>query len=154
MVAETIWAISNRNLLQFFDRIEPERCHWVRYEDLVSKPAEIMHGICEFLGMPFHAEILQPYDGRRTRMIGGLGDPTILQHNGIEANLSEAWKKIKWPRRLDRSTQQLVTRLGYELPVPQAPLTADEQLLTNVDQLSDDQVLEMLRQLRAEEEGS
>lgn len=154
VVAETVWAISNRNLLQFFDRIDPERYHWIRYEDLVSRPAEVMRELCRFLDVPFHEGVLRPYDGRRERMIGGLGDPNILQHTGIDAQLSEAWKKINWPRLLDASTQQLVARLGYELPKGGSPVGATAELLANLGNLSDEEVREMLQQLRAEEEGN
>jgi phthiocerol/phenolphthiocerol synthesis type-I polyketide synthase E len=161
-VAETVWAISNRNLLTFLDQIEPERCCWVRYEDLVSQTPQVMEGVCRFLGIPFHESVLNPYDGRRERMMGGLGDPNILQHSGIEAELGKAWKNIHWPRRLDASTQQLAARLGYDLPEietaqigPGAFHAGDEErLLANLDQLSDEQVSAMLQNLWAQEEGN
>jgi len=113
-----------------------------------------MSSVCRFLDVPFHEAVLQPYDGSRARMSGGLGDPNILQHNRIESGLGEAWRKIKWPRRLDVATQQLAARLGYELPENRLPNTAEERVLANLDQLSAEQVREMLQDLLADEEGN
>jgi phthiocerol/phenolphthiocerol synthesis type-I polyketide synthase E len=152
VVAETVWALSNRNLLAFFDSIEPERCHRVRYEDLVRDPAGIMTGVCGFLGLPFDERVLLPYDGKRERMMGGLGDPNILQHQGIDKNLGEAWKRIQWPRRLDEGTRALAARLGYELGhEPSVDRARAEELAKNLDQLSDEQVASLLAQLSAEQ---
>jgi phthiocerol/phenolphthiocerol synthesis type-I polyketide synthase E len=151
VVAETVWAMANRNLLSFFDQIGHDRCHWVRYEDLVSQPEQVMSDLCRFLEIPFHPGVLQPYDGRRERMIGGLGDPNILQHNRIESKLGEAWQKIKWPRPLDASTQVLIKRLGYALPDPVPPI--ETTALPDVNQLTDDQVRAMLENLLSTSEG-
>ncbi|TSC32697.1 type I polyketide synthase [Corallococcus sp. Z5C101001] len=162
VVAETVWALSNRNLMNFFDGIGRERCHWVRYEDLVADPTKVMTGVCDFLGLPFDERMVQPYDGKKERMMGGLGDPNILQHQGIEKKLGESWKRIKWPRAFDASTHAVIERLGYSVegatPAP-APVAAQvatpatkekvtaaeaEKLLENMDQLSDEQVAELL----------
>ncbi|RYZ41729.1 MAG: acyltransferase domain-containing protein [Myxococcaceae bacterium] len=159
IVAETVWALSNRNLLNFFDGIGRERCHWVAYEDLVADPTKVMTGVCDFLGLPFDERMVQPYDGKKDRMMGGLGDPNILQHQGIEKKLGESWKRIKWPRAFDASTHAVIERLGYSVegatPAPTPALAAPEakkkltaaeaeKLLENMDQLSDEQVAELL----------
>jgi phthiocerol/phenolphthiocerol synthesis type-I polyketide synthase E len=158
-VAETVWAMPNQNLLDFYARIGSERVHWVRYEELVSDPERVMKGVSDFLELPYDAGMVQPYDGKRERMLGGLGDPNILQHTRIEGERSDSWKRIQWPRALDASTRALATRLGYELPeaapVPKkAPAAGGEaraeQLLENLDNLSDEQVAALL----AEMEGS
>ncbi|HSP77792.1 MAG TPA: sulfotransferase, partial [Myxococcaceae bacterium] len=165
IVAETVWALCNRNLLDFCDRIGPERCHRVRYEDLVADPAKVMQGLCTFLDLPFDERVLQPYDGKRERMIGGLGDPNILHHNRIDSGLGEAWKRIKWPRPLDAGTRAVAERLGYSLPEESTPAPGPdavkmpasteeaEKLLANLDQLPDDQVAELLAKLEAESGG-
>jgi acyl transferase domain-containing protein len=158
-VAETVWALPNRNLLAFFDRIGPERHHRVRYEDLVRDPAGVMKGVCDFLEVPYDPRVLEPYDGKRERMLGGLGDPNIMQHNRIEADLAEAWKKVRWPRPLDASTRELCARLGYEIADDPAPPPAArhddaaeaERLLTGLDQMSDEQVAALLAELSGQE---
>jgi phthiocerol/phenolphthiocerol synthesis type-I polyketide synthase E len=159
VVAETVWALSNRNLLNFFDGIGRERCHWVRYEDLVADPTKVMTGVAHFLGLEFDERMVQPYDGKKDRMMGGLGDPNILQHQGIEKKMGESWKRIKWPRAFDASTLAVVERLGYSVegatpaPAPavatpdakKKPTAAEAaKLLENMDQLSDEQVAELL----------
>ena len=151
VVAETVWALSNRNLLAFAAEVGPERWHGVRYEDLVSDPAGVMAGVCSFLGVGFHERVLAPYDGKRERMMGGLGDPNIMGHKGIDKSLGEAWKKIAWPRALDPTTALVAERLGYELPRRAAVGRARaEELLANLDQLSDEQVATLLAELAAE----
>ncbi|PTL75145.1 type I polyketide synthase [Vitiosangium sp. GDMCC 1.1324] len=163
VVAETVWALCNRNLLEFFSRVEKERVLWVQYEELVRDSRPVMTRVCDFLGIPFDERVLQPYDGKRERMMGGLGDPNILQHKGIEKGLGESWKKIKWPRPLDPTTLELVARLGYEVEqaapppakpaAPKAPSKEEaEKLLQNLDQLSDEQVAELLAILEADKE--
>jgi hypothetical protein len=151
VVAETVWALSNRNLLAFADEVGPARWHGVRYEDLVSDPAGVMAGVCGFLGIAFDERVLAPYDGKRERMMGGLGDPNIMGHKGIDKNLGEAWKKIDWPRPLDATTVTVAERLGYELPRRTVVGRARaEELLANIDQLSDEQVASLLAELAAE----
>jgi phthiocerol/phenolphthiocerol synthesis type-I polyketide synthase E len=96
-------------------------------------------------------------------MMGGLGDPNILQHKGIEKGLGESWKKIKWPRPLDDSTLELMSRLGYDVrqlapatgPASRkVPTKAEaEKLLENLEQLSDEQVAELLAILAKEKEN-
>ncbi len=162
IVAEVVWTLCNRNILDFFATVDPKRCHWVRYEELVRNPEQVMKGVCEFLGIPFDTQVLAPYDGRRERMLGGLGDPNIMRHTGIEANLGDAWKKIEWPRPLDPTTAEVCNRLGYEIatqsqPVSltKPPMTAEEaeRLLANMDQLSDEQVAELLAAMSTESDS-
>jgi hypothetical protein len=74
-----------------------------------------MKNICEFLGIPFEESIIDPYDGKR-RMIDGPGDPNIFQHDKIESNLGEVWKKISLPRPLSNETGELALELGYTMP--------------------------------------
>lgn len=116
VIAETVWAAANRNLLEFLEKIEPGRHILVRYEEMVRDPARIMRGLCEFLEVPLGEALLTPYDGRRERMTGGLGDPNIFQHSQVDGSLADTWKKIHLPRRLDPSTAEMARGFGYELP--------------------------------------
>lgn len=152
VVAEAVWAIANRNLLQFLARIEPERRHLVRYEEMVSNPAGVMTDLCRFLGVPFDEVVLNPYDNPRERMMGGIGDPNIFRHKNINSERGEAWKKIRLPRYLDESTKQVTRQLGYELPGDLEAPTFDDQSATeplSVDlrKLSDEEVDRMLNAL-------
>ena len=120
-LAELIWRDSNQNIIDFAENIDPDRYHLVYYEDLVSKPREVLSGICNFLEVPFDEAVLTPYQG--DRMTDGvnakamsLGDPNFLNHHTIDARLAETWKKIELPSHLGRYTQQLAKQLEYELP--------------------------------------
>ncbi len=120
-LAELIWRESNQNILNFAQDIDPERYHLVYYEDLVSKPQEVLTGICQFLEIPFDKALLTPYQG--DRMTDGvsdtamsLGDPNFLNHRKIDPQLGSTWKQIKLPSPLGTYSQQLAQQLNYELP--------------------------------------
>lgn len=159
IVAETIWATANRNLTTFLKGIDPARHRLVRYEDLVQSPEATMREVCELLSLPYDSALLTPYDGRRERMMGGIGDPNILTHTDIDPSLAETWREITLPRRLDPGTQLLAQQLGYELPhnytVPseewRVPVIEIEEETAvdeiNIDTLSDDEVAAMLSQM-------
>ena len=115
-VAEFIWKRFNENINRFLEQVDSERWKIVQYETLVNDPANAMAGICEFLEIPFDEAVLNPYDGRRERMISAFGDPNILEHTAIDPNLANIWQKIRLPRQLDNTTYDLASRLGYELP--------------------------------------
>lgn len=130
LVAEQVWIQTNRNLLDFLRQGRAERCHLVRYEDLVSQPQETANGICAFLGLPFDEAVLRPYEGKRmTDGVHGqslaIGDPNFLNHDRIEADLGDAWKKITLPRPLGPAAQHLAGAFQYELPGQTAPAPAD-----------------------------
>ena len=120
-LAELIWRDSNQNIIEFAENIDPDRYHLVYYEDLVSKPREVLSGICNFLEIPFDEAVLTPYQG--DRMTDGvnakamsLGDPNFLNHRSIDPRLAETWNKIELPANLGKYTQQLAKQLKYELP--------------------------------------
>ncbi|MGK7875070.1 MAG: hybrid fatty acyl-AMP ligase/type I polyketide synthase [Xenococcaceae cyanobacterium] len=120
-LAEWIWTNSNRNILDFFEGISPERYHQVRYEELVKEPTKVMEVCCEFLGIPFDSSLLTPYEGKR--MTDGvydksmaLGDPNFLGHNQIDSKLGETWRDIKLPSRLGDLACRVAAAVNYELP--------------------------------------
>jgi phthiocerol/phenolphthiocerol synthesis type-I polyketide synthase E len=165
VVAETVWAVCNRNLLQFLDKIPRERQYLIRYEDLVVEPSQTMMDLCQFLNISYDKALLHPYAGRKDRMIVGIGDPNILQHDGIDASLAAVWKKIALPRALDGSTEQLARQLGYELVEEKDVPQDDGMSLIGWDQveagqlldpyeLSDKEVSAMLAELLANEENT
>ena len=75
-------------------------------------------------------------DGKRGRMIGGLGDANILQHDRIEPELGEAWRRIQWPRPLDPATCALARELGYEVEEVRLPDPAYTVRLPEVDAIA------------------
>jgi phthiocerol/phenolphthiocerol synthesis type-I polyketide synthase E len=120
VVAEKVWIMCYRNLLEFSRKIGGERCHFIRYEDLVVDPRNILSGVCQFLEIPFDEKVLHPYDNSSGKMITGIGDPNIMNHDGIDPRLGEVWKKIKLPYVLSKEARSLARELNYELPAESA----------------------------------
>jgi len=120
-LAEKYWTIANSNIFEFLGLVNANRQHLIRYESLVGNSAEVMKALCAFLGYPFDAAILRPYDG--DRMVSGIrpdslsvGDPNLLKHQQIEPELGDVWKKIKLTNRLGALAQSLASGLLYEIP--------------------------------------
>ena len=135
IVAETVWYKSYKNLLDFKEKISADKVIVITYEDYVARPDKTMMNICEFLDLPFEKSLLTPYDGNKQRMMGGLGDPNILQHKGIEAALGETWKNINLPHTLRKETVDLAQQLGYKLPEESQPIgQPSEDALSNLPQ--------------------
>ena len=122
-VAETIWAKSNQNILEFCRRLgTPDRHHLVYYEDLVREPGPVMRQLCQFMEIPFESAVLKPYEGDRMtdgihRQSASVGDPNFLKYNRIEQALGDAWQKVRLPHRLDRFGRRIASQLGYDLPL-------------------------------------
>ena len=121
-LATMIWEEGNENILDLLGKIDTERHYQVRYEELVTQPQRVMEGVCQFLEIPFHSGVLQPYQGER--MTDGihqnslsLGDPNFLNHNKIDPELGSAWRKVKLQNPLGKLARRVALTLGYELPL-------------------------------------
>ncbi|ACK65882.1 amino acid adenylation domain protein [Rippkaea orientalis PCC 8801] len=125
-LAELVWTICHQNILDFLTTIPPERKHAVRFEDLVSNPKETMEKVAKFLDLPFHPNMINPYEQDRAAqmtdkihsMARMLGDVKFHQHGQIKA---EAAKRTygRYPEeKLADVTRQLAGKLGYELYQP------------------------------------
>ncbi|MBE2222869.1 MAG: acyltransferase domain-containing protein, partial [Anaerolineae bacterium] len=122
-LGEQIWTTMNNNILDFQDMIPAERMHQLRYEDLVTQPESVLRDLCAFLGVEFTPALLTPYEGERMtdsvhKQFTAIGDPNFQKHQGIDANLANAWQKANLPRRLGRAARQLADEFEYELPWP------------------------------------
>ncbi|NVO12319.1 MAG: sulfotransferase, partial [Bacteroidales bacterium] len=116
MLGENMWTTANSNILEFLGNVEEKRCFTIRYEELVKSPERVMTGVCKFLGVPFEAAMVNPYDGNRRRMIAGPGDPNVFVHSSINPDLADVWRDIRLPHQFARATLDVAARLGYELP--------------------------------------
>ena len=112
--AERHWVLCNRNILAFLERTG-HPAHRLRFEDLVAAPEASMRAVCAALGVDHRPEVLAPYDGG-ARMIDGVGDPNLHEHDRIEPELGDAWRRIRLRRRLGPEARALAEQLGYELP--------------------------------------
>jgi hypothetical protein len=84
-------------------------------------------------------------------MIGGVGDPDILQHDGIDPELGHIWQKIHLPWPLGAETQTLAAAFGYELTNERhtigAKISESAHLPDNLEELTDDEVERLLQKL-------
>jgi thioesterase domain-containing protein len=119
-LAELIWVVSNQNVVEFLERIPPERKLQVKFEDLVSRPEQVMAGLCGFLGLDFHPGMLRPYEDKRERMTDGihaesrmLGDIKFHAHLEIDPRVAESWKNVVDEDSLGGPARRMVEALGY-----------------------------------------
>jgi amino acid adenylation domain-containing protein len=120
-LAELIWLISHQNILEFLNNVPANRRHRVRFEDLVSQPKITIEGICQFLGLDFHPDMLQPYKDHKRRMTDGiysvsrmLGDVKFRVHADIDPKVADRWKEYYKDDFLGDVTWQVAERLGYK----------------------------------------
>ncbi len=118
-LAELIWTLSNQNIIEFLRRVPRERQHRVRFEDLLREPQPVMESLCRFLGLSFHAEMLQPYKDKERRMTDGihaesrmLGDVKFHSYDRIDVRAGDRWKEADV--HLGDVTWELAEMLGYE----------------------------------------
>jgi len=127
-LAHQAWTTSNQTILAFLAQVDPTRHHFLRYEDLVTDPEAAMGRLCDFLGIPFDAAVLHPYEQREQRMTDGvkaqslpIDDPNFHRRRAIDPTLADAWKAVTLPRALPPASQTLAQQLGYALTEPPPP---------------------------------
>jgi thioesterase domain-containing protein/acyl carrier protein len=119
-LAELIWVVSNQNVVEFLERVPPERKREVRFEELVSRPEQVMADLCGFLGLELHPGMLLPYEDKRDKMTDGihaesrmLGDVKFHSHLGIDSRVAERWKDVVDEESLGAPARRLAETLGY-----------------------------------------
>ncbi len=171
-LAELIWLISHQNIIEFLKQIPLERQYAIIFEDLVEHPQNTVKDICQFLDLSFEPDMLQPYKEQRTRMTDGLhqestmiGDPRFHEHRAIEASIANQWEKDITGDFLGDITWQLANLLGYERPplkqetshidsISRINRKNPEQLLAQLDQLSDEEVASLLNEKLTQQKES
>ncbi|MCP5155942.1 MAG: SDR family NAD(P)-dependent oxidoreductase, partial [Ectothiorhodospiraceae bacterium] len=143
-VAEHWWTTCNENLVALADRLGPQRVHRVRYEDLVREPEPVMREMCRFLDVEFDPAVLDPY--ARGAVIGGVGDPDILQHDGVDPRLADAWERVELARPVDPRTAALAARFDYTLPGNDSDAGSDDALLARLDRMSAEEIDALFQQ--------
>lgn len=119
-LAELTWYVTNQNIARLLADVPPSRWFRVRYEDLVHDPKATVSQLCDFLGVPFAAEMLDPYTDSEARMTGGLsnaaeysGDLKFHLHARIEPDAADRWKKFDSEKTLSPMTRELAAEFGY-----------------------------------------
>ncbi len=130
-LAEAVWTLSNQNIIEFLQRVPRERQHRLKFEDLLREPQPVMESLCRFLGLSFHADMLQPYKDKERRMTDGihaesrmLGDVKFHSYDRIDVRAGDRWKEDDAQKPLGEVTWELAATLGYERDQRRiAPLT-------------------------------
>jgi acyl carrier protein len=122
-LAELTWLVSHENASTFLRTIPAERQILVRFEDMVQESESTGRRLCDFLGLPFVAEMLDPYLEKERRMTDGLkaasqygGDLKFHLHERIEAAVADRWKQYASEGALSQMTRRLAESLGYSFP--------------------------------------
>ncbi|HSN87950.1 MAG TPA: thioesterase domain-containing protein, partial [Thermoanaerobaculia bacterium] len=118
-LAELVWTVSHRNILDFLADVPRERWMTVRFEELVREPQPVLRGICHFLGVEYHPEMAEPYRAGAARMVDGphavsrmLGDVKFLAHGRVDAAAAERWREAgEIP--LGAPAREVAAELGY-----------------------------------------
>jgi hypothetical protein len=182
-LGEMLWLISHRNIVDFLEGVPEKRQHRVRFEDLVHRPEATGRELCDFLGLEFDPDIVQPYRDKEARMTDGIhavskmiGDPKFHKHQGIDASVADNWARDYTEDFLGELSREMARKLGYDnltLPLAKEPsrvaasarpaLTPiprlsrednGEKILANLDQMSDQDVDSLLREMMAGGSGT
>ena len=122
-LGELIWTQSHANIEHLLQGVPAHRQYRLHYEALVQEPEQQMRQLCETLGIEYHPNLIEPYVGLDQKMTDGLyadskpmGDPRLLAHGAIKAQLADAWKGVLQDNFLHHKTWDLAAQLGFELP--------------------------------------
>ncbi|HKG13541.1 MAG TPA: amino acid adenylation domain-containing protein, partial [Pyrinomonadaceae bacterium] len=119
-LAELIWLVSQQNIGEFLAEVPARRQYQLRFEELVSRPAGALEGLCDFLGLEFQAEMAEPYRRKEQKMTDGihplsqmLGDVKFHQHTQVDAGVADRWKAGAADDPLGETTWAVAEDLGY-----------------------------------------
>jgi hypothetical protein len=173
-LGELVWLINHRNILDFLDQVPDERQFRLHYETLVQEPEDSAEALSAFLGLDFHPGMLEPYQDSRKRMTDGLynvseskmiGDIKFHGYKGIEAKAADRWKDEIDHDFLSDITWQLAEKVVYERPTHKVHANGNgyknghtgqiktiaeqeaSELLSQIDELSDEEVEALLMQM-------
>lgn len=120
-LAEMIWRQCYNNIETFASSLDRRHLIRVYFEDLVRQPYETTTKICQFLGLPYDREVLNPYGDADPRMTNGLkqstgmiGDPRFFRHSKIDADRAGSGFQLQDHPTLDVATIDLAKRMGYK----------------------------------------
>jgi amino acid adenylation domain-containing protein len=121
-LAEAVWVLAERNILEHLGTVPADRRLDVRFEDLVRDPDTELRRICAFAGLDYHPAMAEPYRRSSERMTDGLhaesrmlGDVKFHQHSGVDAAAADRWRGWVTEDFLGEPARALAARLGYPL---------------------------------------
>ncbi|MBN9416577.1 MAG: sulfotransferase [Candidatus Eremiobacteraeota bacterium] len=115
--AEMDWLLSNENILEHLSGVESTRRTLIRYEDILSSPAEQMARLCNFLGLDYEESLIDPYQGQRmTERLSGLvsGDKMFYKKSSIDASALQGARRLAEDGPITDETREMAQSFGYE----------------------------------------
>lgn len=182
-LAEITWILGHENIETFFKDVPEQRRYRMRFEDVVTAPETSMRGLCDFLGMDYHEEMIHPYEHREKKMLDGVvaqdrmyGDQKfMIKHKSIDPTVANAWREHLSADMLGSVSRNLALSYGYtdvkeangakEAPASSSPIIKElvrsqadgdqaEALLGRLDELSDAEVAALLQQHQTGDGGN
>ncbi len=119
-LAELIWQLSHRNILDFSARVPADRYFQVKFEDILRDPEAQLSALCRFLQIDFDEEMLKPYQGQKmtdaarknSQMVG---DFKFYLHRNINTKVIDRWREHHKEDFLSDTSWELAEKLGYEV---------------------------------------
>ncbi len=112
----------------------PVSSHHLRYEDLVAQPEQVLHGVFDYLGLPFRAEYLNYQNNSRRSdalRVSNVGDRVLWTRTGITSESVDSWKTRLGADEVSLVAgivgQETFERLGYDFPVTVACDNPDQR---------------------------
>ena len=122
--AELAWLVCQQNIIEFLQDVPAHRQFQVKFEDFVSQPEITVKRICDFLGVDYCPEMLEPYQEKSQRMTDGIktvskmsGDLKFHLHKRIEPYIADRWQQYYTVDFLGEVTWQVAESLGYKKPL-------------------------------------
>ncbi len=119
-LAELIWQVSHRNILDFLRDVPENRKYLLHYEDFLLNPNDEVQKLCHFLNIPFEEAMLNPY--QEDRMTTGahsgtqmVGDYKFYLYRKIDPKAATRWTKFHCKDFLGDSSLHLAQELGYDI---------------------------------------
>lgn len=118
--AELAWLVCNKNISEFLSNVPANRHFRLYYEELVTHPKEVMEGLCRYLNLEFHKDMLDPYGDKTKRMADGVGSVSQLSgdlkfhlHGRIDPEGANRWQKFFTEDSVSDITWEFAETLGY-----------------------------------------
>jgi amino acid adenylation domain-containing protein len=115
--AMDLWAQDQTFGLRLLGQLGPERVFFQRYEDLIEESESVLSSLCRFVGVEFHPEMLQFYEGKAAKQMADANSAMALLAQPVVTANSNKFDAVLAPRqvkRVEAMVGPLMDQLGYE----------------------------------------
>jgi hypothetical protein len=115
------WKADQQLSLNYILKLKPENYIVVRYEDLISHPAQCLHDICRKLGIKYNSEVLHYYqseESKRTAESGRMWENVtkpVLKKNTNKFLSELSFQEVQI---FESVAGDMLDKLGYKLSIP------------------------------------